>query len=202
MDDAVMREAKLTAMHCNNNLKPNDAIFSADGKCRYVLQRTLVDVGRPSSEYRTLGVIMVNPSKAGAEVQDPTVRRVMGFATSLGYERVLVGNKFAHVATDIDELAHLQLAEATGEWNDLYLSGIAHVAEQIIVAWGPLAKLPPRLRERWKAVVRILDERGKVPMCLGVAKDKHPRHPLMLPKDAALVPWPVPWFPNRHEAAA
>jgi hypothetical protein len=128
------------------------------------------------------------------------VRRVMGFASSLGYERVLVGNKFAHVATDIDELAHLQVAEAVGEYNDLYLSGIAHVAEQVIVAWGPLAKLPERLRKRWQDVVRLLDERGKLPYCLGTAKDGHPRHPLMLPKTAAPTEWQVPWFPNRTPA--
>jgi hypothetical protein len=185
-------------------LAPNDAIFSFDGRHRYLLQRTLVELnGRQSKDLRTLGLFMVNPSTAGAEVQDPTIRRVMGFAQRWGYERVLVGNKFAYKGTDIDDLKHLPLAEAVGEFNDLYLSGIAHCSEQVVVAWGPLAKLPPRLRERWKDVVRVLDERNKVPYCIGAtAKDGHPRHPLMLKYDEPLVPWNVPWFPNRYPIPA
>ncbi len=60
----------------------------------------------------------------------------------------------------------------------------------MIAAWGPLAKQPPaRRHRRWKAATAKI---GRPLMCLGTAKDGHPRHPLMLAYDTPLVPWTTP----------
>jgi hypothetical protein len=46
-------------------------------------------------------------------------------------------------------------------------------------------------------VLEWLDELGISPLCLGSTRDGHPRHPLYLPKDAELGP-----FPGRQASAA
>lgn len=171
----------------------NGAILSDDGRHRYVLER-LVEGPDPSC---ALGVFGVNPSTADATLEDPTTRRIAGFARLLGFGRYLLGNKFALRSTNVHALAVVSEADAIGPENDEHIRQIMKVSHTILFAWGPLAKLPQRLRKRWQDLVRMADEAGKVPMCLGVAQDGHPRHPLMLPYSAPLVPWPVPWFPNR-----
>jgi hypothetical protein len=169
------------------------AILSPDGLYRYELERDV-----PGNECGpTLGVFGVNPSTADASLEDPTTRRIAGFARLLGFGRYLLGNEFAYRATDVKALAALPLDVAIGPFNDECIRRIMGVSHTILFAWGPLAKLPPRLRNRWKDMVRMADDACKVPMCLGVAQDGHPRHPLMLPYSAPMVAWPVPWFPNR-----
>jgi hypothetical protein len=66
-------------------------------------------------------------------------------------------------------------------------------ADKIICAWGPLAKLPPRLRGRWREVVALAA--GKPLWCLGTSADGQPRHPLMLRYTTPLVEWKPPvWY--------
>lgn len=174
----------------------SSAIISADGLHRYALERVLTTEGERGK--RTLGVFGVNPSTASAELEDPTTRRIAGFAQLWGFGRYLLGNEFAFRATDVNQLAHVSMDTAIGPENNVHIIRIMQESDVVVFAWGPLAKLPPRLRERWKDMVRMADDAGKVPHCIGpTASDKQPRHPLMLPYSAPLVPWPVPWFPNR-----
>lgn len=168
------------------------AVFSEDGKHRYLLERDVVALqltGCPAPDpARILGLIMVNPSTAGAEVNDPTITRVFGFAQRLGYGKVMVGNKFSHVATDVKELRAASLPSG-GTTNDRYLDRIVRECTTLVFGWGPLAKLPKHLRLRWRRVLEIAQAAGKTPMCWGTAADGHPRHPLMLSYDTPLVPW-------------
>lgn len=135
-------------------------------------------------------VIMVNPSTADAEEDDATIRRVIGFGKRLGWSKVIVGNVFAYRATDIRQLAYA--ADPIGTDNPAHLKEILAQAELAIVAWGTLSKLPPALRERW-SIVSDIAASIKVPLkCFGVAKDGHPRHPLMLKYQTDLVDWRAP----------
>ena len=52
----------------------SSAVMSADGNYRYLLSRLL----GPSPSLATF--IMLNPSTADAEPDDPTIRRCIGFA--------------------------------------------------------------------------------------------------------------------------
>lgn len=139
-----------------------------------------------------LAVIGVNPSTADAVLEDPTSRRVKGFAQALGMRRVIMGNKFARRATDVKELRTWDLERNVGPGNDEHLRSIMHQADVVVVAWGPLGKLPPHLRDRWRKVVRIAEDMGRHLYCWGTAKDGHPRHPLMLPADTMLDVWSRP----------
>lgn len=133
---------------------------------------------------------MVNPSKADAITNDHTITKSIGFATRLGAGRFIVGNKFAWRATDIRELP--RAVDPIGALNDRHLETIVREADQVIVAWGSLSKLPVAMRSRWRAVAAIAERVGKPLWCWGTARDGHPLHPLMLAYDTPLIPWEPP----------
>lgn len=167
-------------------LTKGSAVFSPCGDYRYRLER---DLGRDGPTAMILGV---NPSLAGAEVNDQTIRKDIGFAERHGWGRIIKGNKFARVAQDVTGLRGLDIGKAVGPDNEKHLEQMMRDADVHIVAWGPLSKLPPHLRGRWKQVVKIADHVGCKLMCLTTAKDGHPRHTLMLAYNTPLTPWERP----------
>jgi len=160
------------------------AIISDCGLYRYRLERhALAGAG-------AVAWIMVNPSTADATEDDATIRKVIGFSNRMGAGWAIVGNKFAYRATDVNELKTAR--DPVGPENDVHLADIIEHAPTVIVAWGPLAKLPKHLRRRWRTIAAIADRVGRPLMCFGAANDGHPRHPLMLAYDTPLVPWNRP----------
>jgi hypothetical protein len=123
-------------------------------------------------------------------IDDQTIRKDMGFGRTLGWGRLIKGNKFAFRAKDVKALR--TAADPVGPDNDMHLEKIMRDADLHIVAWGPLSKLPIHLRSRWRSIVRIASTIGCPLYCFGTAQDGHPRHTLMLPYDTALVPWKAP----------
>lgn len=160
------------------------AVLSACGFYRYRLERDISMFGI------TAAVVMVNPSTADAEVDDATIRRVRGFGKLLGWSRVIVGNVFAYRATDVRALNGVQ--DPVGPENSDHLTQILSEADAAIVAWGPISKLPTALRQEWRSVLELADKVNVPLRCLGVAKDGHPRHPLMLSYGAVLRDWVPP----------
>lgn len=160
------------------------AVLSPCKKFRYRLQRDIGLFGPVAA------MIMVNPSTADAYADDATIRRVIGFGKRLGWSRVIVGNVFAYRATDIRELA--RAADPIGPDNAAHLAEILDQADVAIVGWGTLSKLPPALREGWHTVSEIAASQGVSLRCFGVAKDGHPRHPLMIKYQSDLVEWQSP----------
>lgn len=165
-------------------LPTRSAVLSDCGRYRYRLDR---DTGRGMA---TAAGFMVNPSKADGTIDDQTIRKWSGFAERNGIGRFIIGNKFAYRATDVRELRHA--ADPIGPENDSHIERIMREADIHIVAWGPLAKLPPRLRGRWRKIVEIAEKVGCQLYCFGTALDGHPRHPLMLSYDTPLVKWRAP----------
>lgn len=170
------------------------AIISPCAMWRYRLERRW---GRGP----TMLFIMVNPSTADAEQDDPTVRKCIGFAQRHCYGRLLVGNKFALRSTDIKGLRNSSYASLIGQDNDAHLRGMLLECDIAVAGWGQLAKLPEALRGRWKDVVRLADDAGKTLRCFGTNADKHPKHPLMTGYATPLTAWEVPWFAGRHKVA-
>ncbi|MBY0395626.1 MAG: DUF1643 domain-containing protein [Thermoleophilia bacterium] len=163
------------------------AVFSPCGAFRYRLERTsadLVDAARA----RTLTVVMVNPSTADEHADDPTIRKVQGFALRAGFNRVIVGNLFAFRSTDIKGLA--RVADPRGGRRNLEeLARMIGEADALLFAWGPVAKVPRQWRGRWMTVADLAEKAGKIPLCLGTAQDGQPRHPLMVAYAQPLEPW-------------
>jgi hypothetical protein len=160
------------------------AIFSDCGTWRYRLEREFIQAGP------TVAILGVNPSTAGAEVNDQTIRKDIGFGRRLGWGRLIKGNKFAFCATDVRELRTAR--DPIGPDNDEHLSAILSDADIVIAAWGPLAKLPKDLRRRWRTVAKIADRLNKPLMCFGTAQDGQPRHTLMLAYETPLIEWKRP----------
>lgn len=135
-------------------------------------------------------LIGVNPSTADAIVDDHTIRKDLGFAGVHGWSRIIKGNKFAWRAKDVRELA--QADDPVGPECDEYLRQIFAEADIIVPCWGPLSKLPKRLRGRWVVVAAMMRAAGKPILCLGTAKDGQPLHTLTLAYSTTLVPWSEP----------
>ena len=153
------------------------AALSDDGLYRYALHRWWGDGDR-------LRFVMLNPSTADAEVDDPTIRRCIGFARTLGYDGIGVFNLYAFRATKPADL--WKADEPTGgDRNDDLLREVLRQAkaQPVIAAWGANAKAD-RVDEfmSWSGSDRVL--------ALGVTKHGAPRHPLYLRADAAPTPYP------------
>lgn len=166
------------------------AEFSPCATHRYRLERQaadLVDMARA----RTLTVVMVNPSTADEHADDPTIRKVQGFALRGGFNRVVVDNLFSLRSTDIKGLAKVDDPRG-GRANLEALARMIAEADALLFAWGPLAKVPRQWRNRWTTVVDLARRAEKQPLCLGVSADGQPRHPLMVPYSQPLEPWTPP----------
>lgn len=162
------------------------AVISECGHYRYRLERHAI----PGGGAGCVAWIMVNPSTADASADDATIRKVLGFSSRLGFGWLIVGNVFAFRSTDIKGLA--TAVDPIGPENADHLRAIMREAQTVIVAWGPVSKVPKQHRARFQRVVRIAEELGVTLHCLGTALDGHPRHPLMLAYDTPLTPWSAP----------
>lgn len=162
------------------------AIISDCGRYRYFLARERID----AEHMGQTTVIMVNPSTADAEVNDATIRKLIGFSKRWS-QRLVVGNLFAYRSTDVRQLAMVD--DPIGSENDSHLRIMIRDCDRLVFAWGPTGKLPPRLRDRWKKIDAMARLIGKNPQSIGpVAMDGHPKHPLMLPYSSELRDWIAP----------
>lgn len=165
------------------------AIISPCGTYRYKLDRDVTPLAFEFCEPR-IAWIMVNPSTADATQDDATIRKVRGFTERMNGVGFTVGNLFSYRATDVRELKTAQYP--TGPDDDFWLHQIISMSDKVMVAWGPMAKLPKHLRNRFEKVVKIAKHEGQKLYCLGTAKDGHPLHPLMQPYSAEIREWNAP----------
>jgi hypothetical protein len=155
------------------------ATLSTCGMYRYKLSREWGNSAK-------LAFIMLNPSTADAELDDPTIRRCIGFASDAGFDGIEIGNLFAWRSTDAAELK--KAAAPIGPDNDTALAEIIAGAPVIVCAWGNGGALLARDVQ----IVKMISDARKVPHCLRMTKLGQPCHPLYLP--ASLRPVPMgPW---------
>lgn len=162
----------------------SSATLSPCGKYRYRLERRWGE-GNPCT------FIMLNPSTADAEQDDPTIRRCIGFAKREGYGALVVVNLFAYRATNPLELAKRD--DPIGPDNDLHLLVGASYLSTTIAAWGAHAMAMKRGVE----VAHYLAQQAIGLKCLGVTKSGAPRHPLYVKSDAPLIDYPPAVEPRR-----
>ena len=147
------------------------AIIDSTGKYRYLMTR-IWDEDLPPAVF-----IMLNPSTADAEEDDPTIRRCISFAKDWGCGRIKVVNIFAYRATNPKEL--LNTKDPVGLENYQYVKETIINAGLIIIACGAINK---KLKQSYKKIFEILKEVDIY--CLGVTKEGYPRHPLYLKRTA------------------
>lgn len=149
------------------------ALFGGTRKeYRYVLRRVWNEM-LPATMF-----IMMNPSVADIEADDPTVARCQTFARSWGSGCLYVVNTFAYRATDQREL--VAVPDPVGPENDRYILAMAKRSKLIVVAYGQPHR---RLRQRGIDVCSMLKQHGHQLHALKLNTDGTPRHPLYLSSD-------------------
>lgn len=147
------------------------ATLSDCGRYRYQLWRAWGD--GPSCVF-----VMLNPSTADAEKDDPTIRRCIGFAKREGCGSLNVVNLFAFRATKPKDM--MAAADPIGPENDEVIAAALRDPGAVkIAAWGTKGAFMGRgaqVRAKWRGSLK----------CLGQTKDGHPLHPLYVPADKPL----------------
>lgn len=159
------------------------AHISECGTYRYNLMRSMVKP-QPNTTSVTLNqmtFVMLNPSTADADKDDPTIRRCIGFAEREGCNVLHVVNLFALRATDPAALS--KAVHPVGPENDRFLLNGITTASIAVMAWGA----HPFAINRAEWLRREL--RGRRVFCLGTTKEGHPRHPLYVRNDQPLQEW-------------
>jgi len=161
------------------------AIISADGKYRYHLYRKVADGGRIAT------FIMLNPSTADGEVDDPTIRKCLGFCRYWKCGELHVVNLFAVRATDPSDMRNADdpvgpdNADCVRHAVDMAVNQVNPDLRGLVVcAWGAHGSY----MDQDETVLGWIESLCK-PQALGLTRDGHPRHPLYVPYTVELVPF-------------
>jgi hypothetical protein len=157
------------------------AVFDSPRKTyRYLLTR-IWDPAKGLAAF-----VMLNPSTAGAEQDDATVRRIVHFARDWGKGGLVVVNLFALCSTNPERLrTH---ADPVGRYNPLFVRQAVKQADLVVAAWGGGGVLG-----NWGVdMARSLHEAGVHLKAFKFTSTGQPGHPLYLPKGAALQPYGAP----------
>lgn len=156
------------------------AVVSDDEIYRYHLTRQWSDGGR------NVLWIMLNPSTADAENDDPTIRRCIGFSKAWGFDSLTVCNLFALRCTKPTHLEHHPDPE--GPLNVEWLVHSMERAEKAVLAWGANA-MPRTARGDVIGMVKAMLRTRAIPtFVLGLTSEGHPRHPLYVRADVQPAP--------------
>ena len=158
-----------------------DAILSPCGTYRYLLQRSW----NPALE--AVCFVMLNPSTADAEQDDPTIRKCIGFAQRLGFGQLEVVNLYAYRATNPDDMLDSAAAgiRIEGPENERVVADSVKVCHEVICAWGTHRAA----QFAGPAMLAYLRRLGAKPKALRLTDKGFPGHPLYIPYAAKPVPY-------------
>jgi hypothetical protein len=164
------------------------ATISVDGRYRYKLWREwdgpmLAErhrflgtdgAGNPWTEPMSLVFIMLNPSTADGNKDDPTIRRCVSFAKRYHFQRIDVVNLFAYRATNPKALLALNHNDdPVGVENQRHVQDLAFErGNRIVCAWGTHGH---HLGQDQTMLGWLGDKKM---YCLGRTGAGFPRHPL------------------------
>lgn len=152
------------------------ATISADNRYRYRLTRSW-------SPERPMIFVMLNPSTADDRVDDPTIRRCIGFAKRESCGGIIVVNLYALRSTDPRGLHNVD--DPYGPKNAEALQAAIDESilrdNPIVCAWGTKGRDGI---ERFLGAAR----RQKAHLhALGITADGYPKHPLYIAANAPLI---------------
>jgi len=164
----------------------DDAKLSEDGRYRYWLTRcTRATPWNLLPHYGYVNFICLNPSTADDRLDDPTVRRIRGFAKSWGYDGFWLTNLFAYRATDPMDLCMAQ-GDILGPDNLEWIREVAKRATIVVAAWGAVDGLfrnNVRFAQRQASAICNVVLVDVDLYALGTTKAGFPRHPLYIKGD-------------------
>ena len=178
-----------------------DAQISSCGSYRFTLERRW---GNADENSPYVNWIMLNPSVADHERDDPTIRRCRRFTSEWGYSRLVVTNLYPLITPYPPECRAFAEWRHRQDWHSRdvihhqnlpIVEQVATDADCIIVAWGNAAwewddTYPGHVLEE------IACHTDVTPLCLGVNDSGAPRHPSargrsFVPYDFVPIEWPV-----------
>jgi hypothetical protein len=154
-----------------------DAQISPCGAYRYDLWRRW-EPGGP-----VLLWILLNPSSADADRDDPTMVRCIRFAARWDYGAMRVVNLFGLRATEPRDLYTAE--DPVGLHNDAIIAEALQAADRLICAWGNHGQL----YGRGLTVRDILRRNMCEPRILGLTRLGEPMHPLYVGYSAGTSLW-------------
>lgn len=141
--------------------------------------------------------IMLNPSTADGNEDDPTIRRCINFAKEWGYGGLVVTNLYAYKATKPLELwvKKKEGIDIIGNANIRFMRKALQKTSMVVLAWGTGAKImglhyyADALKNLGEAIDSV---EGKIKIrSLGTTEQGFPRHPLYLSKETQLEKFPL-----------
>lgn len=162
------------------NYLDSGAIISADKQYRYLLYR---EWGTPA---KVCVFIMLNPSTADGNADDPTIRKCVQFAKLWRCEKLVVVNLFAFRATM--PIFVLRANDPYGPNNYGYVKQALNEADLVVCGWGNYGHWLGQDR----LMMNFLNVNGVRPQALGVTKSGQPRHPLYMPYKSSLCDFELP----------
>jgi hypothetical protein len=162
----------------------SSAVIDPTGRYRYSLTRTWGERlrGMPLVEGGLVVWIMLNPSTADAEQDDPTIRKCIGFTKRWGYGGLVVVNLFAWRATDPRELRKIE--DPVGRENHAAIAEACDGASLIMAAWGTKGWWLGR-----HGLMRSDLQHFGIAHHLGLTKEGFPKHPLYVPYETKPERW-------------
>lgn len=156
----------------------SEAIYSPCRQYRYILHRRW-----ETAPDRSVMFVMLNPSTATEDTDDPTVRKCRLYAMRWGYNHLIVGNIMAYRCTVPALLRGIE--DPVGPDNSKHLlTAIEQYSPTIVCAWGCT---PQRLVHVERMTLDIL--RGLPVYALRLNRGGEPGHPLYLALDAEPQRW-------------
>lgn len=135
-----------------------------EGAYRYTLWRVW------NEQLPRILFVLLNPSTADAERDDPTLLRCFGFALREGCGSLEIVNLFAFRATQLGLLK--TTSDPIGPENDRAIAVATQRASMVVLGWGTHGTYLARDR----AVLQRLSSSSLY--CIGLTKEGHPKHPL------------------------
>lgn len=157
-----------------------EAVLSEDQRFRYQLRREWADGN-------LVGWIMLNPSTADHEIDDPTIRRCISFSRREGFGGMLVGNiyplrtPYPKVLLESKWFVDSEFKRTMMDINLDHLRDMDIQVDRWVLGCGAQA-----LRSDLELVCQATQ---KPKYLLGRTKQGLPRHPLYLRKDAQMTGW-------------
>lgn len=156
-----------------------EAVVSKDKVFRYSLLRVW------NEKQPVLVVLMLNPSTADANIDDPTIKKVIWLAAAWHFGGILVVNFCAYRATKPPALfaAAARGEDIIGGQNMQRISN-AVLGRVVLCAWGAnVRRLDQRHVERVKNSLR---RNAHKLVCIDRLEDGTPKHPLYARKDSPM----------------
>jgi len=152
-----------------------NAEISPDRLFRYNLTRIWHDNWEP---VKLLHVVMLNPSTADAEQDDPTIKRLMHRAKAEGFNGIVVNNLYAFRSTYPSFLLNRWSRgyDVIGPENNDRIFAATVQSGATLVAWG--CHVLACKRDQKVMEMLYVASAGRSVYCVGLTSDGYPKHPL------------------------